>query len=165
MEDTRGYNSRRSFCWTLFCIKGFDFSKLFQISRDYEIKMSNIGKSLGKICLKAITDTFFQYGVWDQAVDRVEHEGKRQDSFFWWGWYPVGGGVLPLFANPDPPIKNTLKSVLGLTSVIILKSVRESIFFQSNTFPACKVEDEKEVAKSLIMFNQRKIFYPFQSIK
>ena len=77
----------------------------------------------------------------------------------------MGGGVLPLFANTDPPIKNTLKSVLGLTSVIILKSVRESIFFQSNTFPACKVEDEKEVAQSLIMFNQRKIFYPFQSIK
>ena len=30
----------------------------------------------------------------------------------------------PLAANSDPPIKNTLRSVLGLTTVIILKRVR-----------------------------------------
>ena len=51
------------------------------------------------------------------------------------------------------PIKSTLRSVLGLITVIILKRVRESIFLQSNKFTACKVRDGKEEAKSLMVFN------------
>ena len=33
--------------------------------------------------------------------------------------------ISPLVANLDPPIKNTMGSVLGLTTVIILKRERE----------------------------------------
>ena len=59
--------------------------------------------------------------------------------------------VSRLVANPDPPIKNTL----GLITAIILKKMRESIFFHSNKFTPCKVADGKEVAKSLMIFNLR----------
>ena len=43
-------------------------------------------------------------------------------------------------------------SVLGLITVIILKRVGENIFFQSNKLTACKVRNEKEVAKSLMVY-------------
>ena len=39
------------------------------------------------------------------------------------------------------------------------------IFFQSNKFTACEVKDGKEVAKSLMVFNFRKIIHPFQGKK
>ena len=42
--------------------------------------------------------------------------------------------VPPLVANLDPPIKNVRRNVLGLITVIILKRLRESIFFQSNRY-------------------------------
>ena len=48
--------------------------------------------------------------------------------------------------------------MLGLLAVVILKRVSESIFFQSNTFTACKVKDESEVANSLIAFNLMAFF-------
>ena len=40
------------------------------------------------------------------------------------------------------PHKENSRRVLGLLTVMILKKVSESIFFQSNTFRACKVKDE-----------------------
>ena len=50
-------------------------------------------KIVGKICLKAIGDTFFQYVVCNQARDVVRYEGKGQNSIFWWR---------SLVANLDP---------------------------------------------------------------
>ena len=45
-------------------------------------------------------------------------------------------------------MRETPRRVLDLLTVMILKRVSESIFFQSNKFTACKVKDEKEVANS-----------------
>ena len=50
-------------------------------------------------------------------------------------------------------------------TVMILKRVSESIFFQINKFTACKVKDQKEVENSLMAFNLLKIIYPFQGKK
>ena len=71
----------------------------------------------------------------------------------------------PLVGHRNLPIRKTLRRVLGLLSVIILKRGNESIFFQSNKFTACKVKHEKEVANSLPAFNLLKIIYPFQGKK
>ena len=84
----------------------------------------------------------------------MRHEEKGEDSIFWWGGSEPSP-VPPLVANLDP-LKITLRSVLGLITVIILKRVRESIFLQSNKFTACKVRDGKEEAKSLMVFNLHK---------
>ena len=65
----------------------------------------------------------------------------------------------------DLPIKKTLRRVLGLLTVMILKRVSQSIFFQSNKFTGRKVNDEEEVANYLIVFNLLKIIYPFQGKK
>ena len=65
----------------------------------------------------------------------------------------------------DLPIKKTLRRVLGLLTVMILKRVIQSIFFQSNKFTGCKVNDEEEVANYLIVFNLLKIIHPFQGKK
>ena len=43
-------------CWTIFCIKICNSNESFQISHDCETE--NVDKIFGKICLKAITDTF-----------------------------------------------------------------------------------------------------------
>ena len=67
--------------------------------------------------------------------------------------------------HPDLPIRKTLRRVLGLLTVMILKRVSENIFFQSNKFTAYKVKDEKEVANSLMAFNLPKINHPFQGKK
>ena len=72
--------------------------------------------------------------------------------------------VPPLAANPDPPIKSILRSVLGLITVMILKRVRVFSFTTTN-LQHVKVTVGKEVAKSLMVFNLRTIIYPFQSKK
>ena len=92
----------------------------------------------------------------------IQQKGETQNFGHEWG---EPSPVRPLVANPDPPIKNILRSVLGLITVIILKSVKESILFQRNTFTACNVRDGKEVAKSLMMFNLFKIIHSLQSKK
>ena len=51
------------------------------------------------------------------------------------------------------PLSLSLRSVLVLLTVITLKRVTKSIFFQSNKFTGRKVKDRKEVAKSFIVFN------------
>ena len=73
--------------------------------------------------------------------------------------------VSPLVKNSDLSIKNTLKSVLNLITVITLKRGKESILFQSNKFTGGKVRDGKDVAKSLVVFNLGTIIHPFQSKK
>ena len=67
-----------------------------------KLKMCTTGKIFGKICLKAIRDTFFQYVVCNQRRDGVSHEGKGEDSFFWWGGSKTSQ-VPPLVENSDPP--------------------------------------------------------------
>ena len=62
------------------------------------------------------------------------------------------------------PIRKTLRSVLVLLTVVTLKIVSESIYFQSNIFIGCKVKDGKEVAQSLMVLNLLKIIHPFQGI-
>ena len=86
----------------------------------------------------------------------------------YWAW--TGGNLPSLFLSCklSYPIKNTLTSVFGLITVIILTRVRESFFFffQSNRFTACKVTwDGKEMVKSLIVFNLCKFIRRFQSKK
>ena len=71
----------------------------------------------------------------------------------------------PLVGHPDLLVRKTLMRVLDLLTVMILKRVIESIFFQINKFTACKFKDKKEVANSLMAFNILKIINPFQSKK
>ena len=71
----------------------------------------------------------------------------------------------PLVGHSDLPVRKTLMRVLGLLTVMILKGVSDSIFFQSNRFTVCKVKDEKEIINSLMVFNLLKIIHPFQGKK
>ena len=119
--------------------------------------MRTAGKILGKICLR-IRDTFcpiwsvirggtrwdlkesgginFLVGVTSNRSGRFKRLGTKGEP-----------KVSPFVGNPDPPIRNTLRSVLGLLIIMILKWVRESIFFQSNKFRACRVKGRKRGGK------------------
>ena len=66
-----------------------------------------------------------------------------------------------LVGHPDLPIRKTLRRVLGLLSVVLLKRVCERVFSFNATFTACKVMDEKEVPNFLMAFNLLKIIHPF----
>ena len=55
--------------------------------------------------------------------------------------------------------------MLDLLTVMILKRVSESIFFQINIFTACKFKDKKDVANSSMAFNLLKIIHPFRGKK
>ena len=68
--------------------------------------------------------------------------------------------VHPLVANSDLLIKNAMERALSVIDVRNFKKVRESIFFQSSRFTACKVRDRKLVAQSLMAFNLRKVIHP-----
>ena len=133
------------------------------------LKMCTINKFFGKMCLKTIRGTFLQYVVCNQGRDRVRHEGKWEDRNFWWGMTSNGRVRFKIlvWALCWSPIKTILRSVVGVNAVIIWKRVcvREYIFFQSNKVTACKVRDGKEVAKSLMVFNLRKIIHPLQNKK
>ena len=52
---------------------------------------------------------------------------------------------LPLVGHPDLLIRKILMRVVGLLTMMIMKRISESIFFQSKRFKACKLKDEKEV--------------------
>ena len=67
-----------------------------------------------------------------------------------------------LVRHPDLCIKKPLIRVFGLLTVMILKRVNESVFFQSNKFTACRVNDGREVANYLMVFNLQKIIHPIQ---
>ena len=106
---------------------------------------------------KLLEISFVQYVACDQVRDGRRNEGKgtrlnclvgltsnRRKRF---------RGARPHLSlshviNPDSPISNTLRSVLGLLILMALKRIRESIFFQSNKVTACKVKNRKEVANS-----------------
>ena len=52
-----------------------------------------------------------------------------------------------------------------MLTIIILKKMSESIFFQSNKFTGYKDKNEKEVTNSLMAFNLLKIIPPIQGKK
>ena len=52
-----------------------------------------------------------------------------------------------------------------MLTIIILKRVSESIFFQSNKYTVYKDKNEKEVTNSLMAFNLLKIIPSFQGKK
>ena len=56
-----------------------------------------------------------------QQKGEVQNFGHERGQFF---------PVPPLVTNPDSSIKNTLGIVLGPITAVILKRMRESIFFQ-----------------------------------
>ena len=101
-----------------------------------------------KIYLKAIKTFFFFFIIWSLTRGQV-------DSIFWWEWFSTEGKSSNFLAsreNPPPPKKKekffflvghpdlplwkTLRRVLDLINVMILKRVSESIFFQINKFTA-----------------------------
>ena len=83
---------------------------------------------------------------------------KMRVQTFWLAGRP--SKVPTLVGYPDLPIRKTLRRVLDSLTIMILKRVSESIFFQINKFTACKFT--KEVANSLLAFNLLKIIHPFQ---
>ena len=110
--------------------------------------MYTTGKIFGRICLKAIRDYFFQYVVCDQGLNfLVMVISNRRGKFKLLG---LQGDLPTNFLHPDLPIRKSLRQVLGLLTVILLKRVSENIFFRSNKFTACKVKGEKEVVNSLM---------------
>ena len=136
------------------------------------LKMSVAGKNFGNICLKATKDTLLPIcGLWSGEGQRTQFFGVgciQQKSVVQKFWL---AGELPrpqfhlLVGHSDLTIKNTLWRVLGLLTVMNLKRVSESIFFQSNKFTGYKVKNEKEVANSLMVFNLLKITYLAQGKK
>ena len=50
-----------------------------------KLKLYTTSKISGKICLKAIRDTFFQYVVCNQEREKVGHEGKAERTQFFSG--------------------------------------------------------------------------------
>ena len=96
-------------------------------------------KSYGKICLKAIGDTFFLIcGLWSGegqgtyflGGDNIQQKGKVQ-TFGLAGRPPPPSLQFSLLeGHPDLPIKKTLIRAVGLLTVMILERVSESIFLQ-----------------------------------
>ena len=54
-----------------------------------KLKIAATGKSFGNICLRAIRDIFCNMRSAIKERDGVRHEGKGEDSTFWWGSYPT----------------------------------------------------------------------------
>ena len=64
--------------------------------------------------------------------------------------------------HPYNLINNIVRRKLDLLIIMIFKSVRESIVFQSNKFTACKVEDGKQVLNYLMVFSLLILFIHFK---
>ena len=58
----------------------------------------------------------------------------------------------------DLSLRKILMRVVVLLTVMILKRVSESIFFQSKRFTVCKVKDDKEVTNLNLLHNSSNIF-------
>ena len=133
------------------------------------LKMLASEKIFDKIFWKLLEISFFPiWGLW--SGDRgtqffgggdIQQKGKVQT--FWLAGRPPK--FPPLVGHPDLAIRKALRRVLDLLTVMNLKWVRESIFFQINKLPACKFKDKKEVANFLMIFNLLKIIHPFQGKK
>ena len=44
-----------------------------------KLKMCTTGKIFGKICLKAVRDSFFQYVIWNQERDGARHKKYTEE--------------------------------------------------------------------------------------
>ena len=126
------------------------------------------GKTFGKIFLTAIRDTFLS-NTWSGITGGtgwlkvlVGVISNRRGKFKLSGLQGDPPPFFPLAGHLDLPIMKTLRRVLNLLTIMILKRVTLSIFFQSNKFTPCEVKDEKEVANSLMAFNLLKLFIHFK---
>ena len=122
-----------------FVLRDLFTMKFFKLVMTVLQKIYATDKFFGKICLKTIRDTFFSPICGLQSVER--HGGSK----FWWGddiqqkgkvqTYGFAGipppllQFPPLVGHPGLPIRKTLRRVLVLFTVIILKRVSESIYF------------------------------------
>ena len=135
------------------------------------LKMFVSGKIFDRICLKAVRDTFFppQYIEFDQETGGLNFLvvviSNRKAKFKLVSLLRDPLNFPSLVGHPDLPIRKTLRRVLDLLTIMILKKVSESIFFQINIFTACKFKDKKEVTNFLMVFNLLKIIHPFQGKK
>ena len=113
-------------------------------------------KFLNKNCLKAIRDSIFS-NMWSVIRGQFFGEGdigRLPNSF---PYRDIVSGILP--------IRKTLRKVLDLLNLMMLKRLSESIFFQTHKFPVCKVKGRIQVANCLMAFNLLKIVHPFQAKK
>ena len=109
-----------------------------------KLKMCTTGKIFSKICLKTIRDTFFQYVVWNQQKEGVTHEGKGEDSIFWWGVTSNRRMRFKILGMNEshiliPHKKHPEECAWSEYCGTFEKSKKEYIFFQSNKFTTCKV--------------------------
>ena len=81
------------------------------------LKMNASGKKFDKISLKAIRDTFSS-NMWS-----VIKKGKVHTIWL------AGRPPTQLVGYPDLPVRKTLRRVVDLLTVMILKRVSKSIFF------------------------------------
>ena len=107
--------------------------------------------------IQAIRDTFFA----NISFFWTMHNTK--ESFKLLRLSPSLLHFRPKVEHPDLPMRQILRKVLFLLTVIILKGVSESIFFQSDNVTTCKFKDGKEVVNSLMVFNLLNIIHPFKS--
>ena len=114
----------------------------------------------GRFCIKRLSSNeFFQISQFFGGND-IRQKGEIQTFGLQWVHQ-----VPPLVIRPDLPIRKFLRRVRGLLTVMFLKRVCKSIFFQSNKCTGCKGKDGTEVANSLMVFNLLKIIDPFQDKK
>ena len=66
-------------CFVLRNLIPMNFFKYVMIMK---LKMCSTGKVFGKICLKTVRDTLFQYVVCNQGRDGMRHERKGEDPNF-----------------------------------------------------------------------------------
>ena len=94
--------------------------------------------------------------------EQPQYENLVRDIFLLWEMSKLW--VLRGF-TVQPSTRKALGSTLGLLTVMILKRVSESIFFQSSKYIAYKVKEGKETAKSLVAFHLLKIVHTFPGKK
>ena len=79
MENTGGIIQGKISAGHCFVLRDSTPMKFFKKVLIMKLKMCTTGTIFGKICLKAIRDTFLQYLVCNQERDGVRHEGKGED--------------------------------------------------------------------------------------
>ena len=136
MEDAEDRIQGNNSTVHCFVLRNLIPMNLFKEVMIMKLKMCTTRKTFGKICLKTIRDTFFQYMVCNQQRDAVRHEGKWEDWNFCGGVTSNGRVRFKILAWMGralcwSPIKTILRSVLGVNTVIIWKRVCERIYFLS----------------------------------
>ena len=118
----------------VICWWSLNSNEIFQISHDYEAETVHHRQNFWQ----KLSKSYYRYFFPIRGLQSREGWGEA---------WRIGGLNVLDFPSPSLsckswyPIKNTLRSVLGLITVMILKRVRESIFLPSNKFRASKVRD------------------------